>query len=142
MTHDAAEWAPTARDETLIAYLARGAAHVQAAEAAGVSRSTVRRRLAVPGFRAAVEAERAEIRRRTADQLAALTGQALAALADLLGSENDPTKLGAVRLVLDMALRYTDAVELRRELADLAARLDALETVDPAAPRLVKGASA
>lgn len=114
----------TGADTALIAALAAGCTHAAAAEQAGVSERTVRRRLDDPAFRQQVEAARAEILDRAVAELTSAAVEAVEALRTLLGSEADYARLGAARAILEVGLRY-------RAQLDLAERVAALEADRP-----------
>ena len=77
-------------DEVLVAALAAGATHAAAANAAGVSERTVRRRLNDPTFHASVIAERDALVRRVATKLTGLSATTVETLEKLLGDGVPP----------------------------------------------------
>lgn len=92
-------------NELLQASLAGGSTFTQAAELAGVSKSTVQRRMSDPGFRAAVHAERDELVSSLRGRLllgADRAAELLARLAETAKSEQ--VQLGAARTILELAL--------------------------------------
>jgi hypothetical protein len=90
---------------------------------AGVSVSTVRRRLQDPDFCRKLEALGAEMVQRMARGLTALGAPALQALAELLrASTPHAVRLGAVRSALEIGLKVREAVVLEQRLAALEAR--------------------
>ena len=107
-------------DSALVTALAAGLTNQQAAKQAGVSESTVARRLREPAFREQVAAARSETVARTAAQLTAAGTAAVRTLLQLLDSRSDTARLGAARAILEMATSY-------REGEQLEARLRALE---------------
>jgi hypothetical protein len=110
-----------ARDPQIMLALLCGATVEGAARQAGVSESTVRRRLKNPAFRRKLNRRRAEMQIRLADQLLALGNQAVRTWAQLMEpKESGSTRLGASRSVMEFGLKT-------RESADLAIRLTELE---------------
>lgn len=114
-------------DDLLAAALAAGLEVREAARQAGMSLSTAQRRRAQPAFAQHVADLRAEVVASTAGRLLGLGARAVEALSDLLTCENQPTRLAAVRVILDSGPKY-------REASDLEARLVALERL--AAPMI------
>lgn len=107
-------------DEILALTLARGATAEQAAEEAGCSLRTVRRRLAGQAFRDRITALRGEMVARASAKLADASSEAAEALAGLLRSEDESVRLRAARAILETGSRL-------REMVDLEERLKALE---------------
>jgi hypothetical protein len=88
---------------------------------AGVSRSTVLRRLKDPKFRARLKELRSDMVQRGADMMLTATSEAVKTLLELLKNGGPPaTRLGAARAVLEIGLKM-------RESADHEERLVALE---------------
>jgi len=110
-------------DCLLAAALATGASYEVAGRHAGVSKATVKRRMADPGFRAQVGELRADHVRRVEERLGQLSSAALDAIEDLLGDREAPAqRLGAARMTLEGMLRYRDAGEVAQRLAELETR--------------------
>jgi hypothetical protein len=108
-------------DPQLLTALACGANQETAARQAGVSVSTVRRRLADPEFCRQLQALVAEMVQRTARALTAAGAEAVRGLLALLKDGVPPAvRLGAIRAVLELGVKL-------RETADLEARIAALE---------------
>jgi hypothetical protein len=108
-------------DEVLLTALACGASQEGAAQQAGVSRSTVKRRLADPAFRRRLEEFRADRLQRTAATLTAAGPEFVKTLVELAGPKSPPaTRLGAARAGLELGVKL-------RELANLEERMTALE---------------
>ena len=114
-----------AGDEVLLEALAAGSSYEAAGELASVSARTVRRRMAEPAFAA-------EVARRRADRIAAVTGrlaglceQALAVLENCLGSERPGDQLRAAELVLTMTRRFRSDVDVDARLAAVEATVGA-----------------
>jgi len=112
-------------NEVLVAALACGATKESAAHQAGVSLSTVHRRLGDPEFCRELQAFRADIVRRTA---AALTAAGLEFVKTLVGltSPGTPpaTRLGAARAGLELGIKVREATDLEERLAALEQRLE------------------
>lgn len=107
-------------DAALIAALAGGATRAKAAEQAGVSESTVYRRLTDTGFCTRVQAARSEMVEQTSGRLAYLSTAAAMTLGKLLTASSETVRLGAARAILELGGKW-------RENEDLEARLSALE---------------
>jgi hypothetical protein len=92
-------------DELLTTKLASGATFAEAAEAAGVSKSTVQRRMADPSFRAGVGAERDDLIARVRGGMIARAECAALVLMELAQSgRSESVRLGAARSILELAL--------------------------------------
>lgn len=108
-------------DQQLLLALACGATVENAARKAGVSESTVYRRLADPDFRRQLQGFRADMVQRTAGTLTAAATEAVKTLLALQqASVPAAVRLGAARAVLEIGMKL-------REVADLEDRLAALE---------------
>jgi len=108
-------------DEQLISALACGATKEGAARQAGVSLSTVHRRLEDPEFCRQLQAFRNDIVQRTSDALTAAGLEFVKTLIALVGTGTPPaTRLGAAKAGLELGMKV-------RETADLGPRLAALE---------------
>ena len=111
-------------DRALAAALGAGASYSRAAEVAGVGKATVTRRMADPAFRAHVAELRSDHVRRVELRLGELAGAALEALEALMADVGAPAqRLGAAKAVLEGVLRFREAGEVERRLAELEARL-------------------
>ncbi len=100
-------------DEMLAAALASGRTHRAAAEAAGMSERTVRRRLEAPEFRARVSAQRTELVNQVADRLVGLAPQAVETMYSLLSDNNPPAvRCKAAQAVLSSSRAWRDASEM------------------------------
>ncbi len=104
----------TGADDLLVAALISGASYAVAAETAGVSKSTVQRRMREPRFRTRLAMERAEMLRQVRDQLSLAATDAVPVLAALM---NDADESGAVRSraarsLLDLAQRFAEELPL------------------------------
>jgi len=93
-------------DGLIISALATGASYAEAGRVARVSKATVARRMAEPGFRARVLDER----ERAIDQVRGMLIDALRAAAGTMvelaeGAANESVRLSAASRLLDLALR-------------------------------------
>jgi type II secretory pathway component PulF len=108
-------------DHNLLTALACGATVEAAARSAGISESTVYRRLRQPAFSQRLQEVRADMVQRTS---AMLTASGMEAVKTLLALQQASTpasvRLGAARAILEIGLKV-------REVADLERRLSALE---------------
>jgi hypothetical protein len=108
-------------DELILTALVCGATLEAAAQKAGVSKSTVQRRLRDAEFCRRRQELSSEMVNRSAAAMTAAWPEAFKTLVGLLGSSVPPaTRLGAVRLVFEMGIKL-------REVTDMEARLRALE---------------
>ena len=116
-------------DAALIIALASGAKVDAAARVAGVSESTVFRRLRGPNFRAAVTTARSEFTTRALGKLAAASTAAASTLRSLLKAESETVRLSAARAILELGAKLRESVELEaRILAVEAKQIDAAKT--------------
>ena len=111
-------------NEVLLAALACGASQEKAAQQAGVSRSTVQRRLADAAFRRELDAFRADLVQRTAAGLTAAGLQFVTALVEL-ASPGTPhgTRLGAARAGLELGAKFRELTSLEGRIAVLEERM-------------------
>jgi hypothetical protein len=108
-------------DGKLLLALACGATAEAAARQAGVSESTVRRRLKDDAFVRKLHMVRAEMHLRVADQLTAASTEGVRTMVQLMKETNSGSvRLGAARSVVELSTKV-------RETADLAIRLAELE---------------
>jgi hypothetical protein len=113
-------------NELLVAALACGATKQSAAQQAGVSVSTVHRRLADPDFCRELQAFRTDIVQRTAWALTAAGLEFVKTLVGLAGASTPPaTRLGAVRAGLELGMKLREQNDLEQRLAAMEERLDA-----------------
>jgi hypothetical protein len=109
--------------DVLLAALACGASQEKAAQPAGVSHSTVQRRLADPEFQRQLEAFRAELVQRTTAVLTASGLEFVKTLVALTSADTPAaTRLGAARAGLEMAVKYREQ-EIEQRLTALEQRL-------------------
>jgi hypothetical protein len=110
-------------DDLMIIYLAQGWTHQQVAGQVGVSTKTVQRRMADPGFAAAVTKRRRERVGQLSGQLITATDGAVIVLRNALDSDDPKVSLRAATLILDHANRFHRGEEER----EMARRQDELE---------------
>jgi len=114
-----------ATGDALVLSLAVGKTYDEAAASAGVSKSTVNRRMRDAEFRIQVRNARAAIFERTAGLLAGGAAGAAEYLTDLAANAQAETvRLGACRAILDSAMRIREALEVEERLSVLEQRLD------------------
>ncbi len=111
-----------AADAALIAALATGATRQEAATRAGLSKTTVYRRLADPAFRRRVSAAWSELIDAAVGRLADATTEACQTLRDLLGADSESVRLAAARGILELAHKYHESAELAERIAVLEER--------------------
>ena len=99
----------------------------EAARAAGVGYRTLHRWIRQPAFGAALAAERRAVLSATTDRLMHLSGRAADELAELLTADNAGVRLRAAVAILSSAKDWHNESTVAAELAELAARLTALE---------------
>jgi hypothetical protein len=110
----------TRENEVLLAALACGATKESAAHQAGVSVSTVHRRLADPEFCRELDAFRANLVQRTAAALTAAGLEFVKTLVGLTSASTPPaTRLGAARGGLELIMKYREHASLEERLAAL-----------------------
>jgi AcrR family transcriptional regulator len=108
-------------DDMILMALACGATLEAAAAKAGVSKTTVQRRLQDPEFKARLQEIRSDMVKRNASTLTAASGEAIKTLLSLQQPTSPPAvRLGAARSVLEIGIKM-------REIADVEERLAALE---------------
>jgi hypothetical protein len=106
-------------DEVLILALATGANLAGAAQQAGVSERTARRRLSDPAFRARVKAQREDLVGQAVGRLSALGALAGDVLSELLASASEQVRLGAVRAALGYMFQGQTLETTQAEIAQL-----------------------
>jgi hypothetical protein len=104
-------------DPILIAALLSGATIVDAAERAGVSEQTARRRLRNLEFRARLNAAGDDLVAAAARAIADANGEAVSALRDLLRDGPPAVRLGAARTILEFTPRFRAAHDHEERLA-------------------------
>jgi len=114
---------PGKRDDRLIAALARGRTHEQAADDAGVSVRTVSRRLTDPTFKLWVHEARRELLTVATSRLCDAAGDAIDVLRALINdSESEHVKLGAARSLLQLLLPLREQLDLEERILALEQR--------------------
>jgi hypothetical protein len=114
-------------DGGLVAGLAAGLSVARAAERAGVSERTARRRLRDDAFKARVERARARILDRVVARLTALGATAVRTLQDLMRpGVADGVRLGAARAAIEHMFKGHDEVGLLKQVGELRQRLEEL----------------
>lgn len=104
-------------DHALMLALACGATKEAAARKAGVSESTVYRRLNDPGFQRELSEMRSDMVQRATGMLTAATMEAAKTLLNLQDASVPPAvRLGAARAILDFGLKMRQIVELEERL--------------------------
>src|SRR3954470_21456777 len=128
-----AKYRPRA-DAVIIAALAAGATQGGAAEQAGVSVSTVQRRLQDESFRAEVDAARREMMSRTVGLLAEAATGAVAVLVEIAGDDAQPAgaRVTAARSILSAQHQAVELVELATRVAELEGRIAAINEAEKA----------
>jgi hypothetical protein len=107
-------------DHKILMALACGATAESAARQAGVSESTVYRRLDDADFRRRLQKIRADMVQRTAAALTAAGAEAVRGLLELLrGARAEAVRLGAIRSVLEIGMKVREFAELEERLATL-----------------------
>jgi DNA-binding LacI/PurR family transcriptional regulator len=117
----------SAADAVLVAALASGATQREAAEQAGVSERTVRRRLDDDDFRSAVEEARREMVAQAVAHLSGTATDAAKTLRALLKARSEHARLGAARAVLDYLRQHRAEVEVEERIAELERRAREIE---------------
>lgn len=116
---------PMTGDAALLATLAQGETLAAAAEAAGVSERTARRRMASPEFKAELREARAAAVAVALARAEGLTVKALDVLDGLLGAKADAVRLAAARTVLTILPDFGERQDLAERLAAVEAALAA-----------------
>ena len=113
-------------DEQLLASLACGATREAAARQAGISMSTVRRRLRDPEFLRQLQEFRADLVQRTAGALTAAGTEAVRTVLELMKAPaTGAVRLGAARATLELGMKVREAADLEQRLTALEERLAA-----------------
>jgi hypothetical protein len=121
-------------DGKLLLALACGATAEAAARQAGVSESTVRRRLKDDAFVRKLHKVRAEMHLRVADQLTAASTEGVRTMVQLMKETNSGSvRLGAARSVVELSTKVRETADLAIRLTELEQRLD--EQSDKKRPR-------
>lgn len=108
-------------ESALIAGAVAGRSHVEIAAAAGVSVSTVQRRLLDPEILAAVQAGRSQQHREAVGRLNDGLQSAIGRLEELVRNDDPKVALRAVSIVLANVHKFTMAIEFDERLSLLEA---------------------
>jgi hypothetical protein len=115
-------------DETLIASLAAGATIVGAAETAGITERTVRRRLDDPAFVARLDEARRAVVTEAMDRLGAATTAAVGTLIRLMSQDQPPhVRLRAALGILEAYHKHRSDQAVVERLATLEAEIAAIK---------------
>lgn len=109
-------------DEVLLGALAAGHTHAEAARIAHLTARTVRRRMADPLFRVELDDLKRTVVQQTAALLTDAATSAVATLKALLASRDEWVKLRSASAILDVSIRYREALDLSERLAELEER--------------------
>jgi hypothetical protein len=111
-------------DPKILLALACGATAEAAARQAGVSESTLRRRLKDPCFVQKLHKLRADMHLRVADQLTAASTEGVRTMVLLMKETNSGSvRLGAARSVVELSTKVRETADLAVRLAELEQRL-------------------
>ena len=109
-------------DDALLAALASGMEQEAAARQAGVSRSTLARRLRGPEFRLRLNAARTDLLDRAIGILAQQAASAAASLALLASrAESEQVRSSSARAVLELLGKFVEAKDMEERIAALEA---------------------
>ena len=112
-------------DHQLLLALACGATIEAAARQAGVSESTVYRRMADPDFKQRLREVVADMVQRSSRMLTAATGEANKTLLALLKESTPPaTRHAAARSIIELGMKTRETADLEQRIAALEARDD------------------
>jgi hypothetical protein len=128
---------PKGASAVLVAELAAGTPAAEAARRAGMSERTARRRMEDPATRSLVNSARERLLDAHLGRLTALTSVALDTLDALLRCQNDPTRLGAAKAILEHRVRLEERQALGARIAALESALSA--GLAHASPRPIQG---
>jgi hypothetical protein len=103
--------------------LASGATQAVAAEQAGTSPRTIRRKLARPEFRQLVADLRAELIGQALGRMANNMTRAADSLGALLDSEDERVRLRTCRALLSLGLKMRDSVDLTERVREIEAEI-------------------
>jgi hypothetical protein len=115
-------------DTVLVLLLACGASPEAAAEKAGVSLRTLRRRWADPAFRALVEDLRKDMLYRAAAMFTAATTASVKTIAELQQSAvSESVRLRAAKAIIELGFKMREGVALEERIARLEEQLRRME---------------
>ena len=108
------------QDNLIVEALARGEGQTATATFAGVSVSTVRRRLEDSGFRSRIERYRETMLDGAAGKLGSIIEKAITTLESLLDDESPPgVRLSAARSVIEFTFKSREVLSWEKRLAEL-----------------------
>jgi hypothetical protein len=111
-------------DNNLLMALACGATIENAARSAGVSTTTVHRRMREPEFQQELQKVRADMVQRVAGMLTGAAGEAVKTLVALLNPSVPPVvRLGAARAILELGVKLRESAELEQRITVLEEQL-------------------
>jgi molybdenum-dependent DNA-binding transcriptional regulator ModE len=109
-------------DPALLAALAAGASHSEAAKRAGCSYRTVTRRMGDPVFRAELDLLKRQVVQQSAASISTASISATATLEALLASRDEWVRLKAAGKILDVALAFQEQAQIAERIAVLEER--------------------
>jgi hypothetical protein len=119
-------------DEAILIALACGSTVDNAARSAGVSASTVKRRLLEPEFLQRLQALRADMVQRATGMLTAAALESVKTLLTLQSETTPPAvRLGAARAVLEWGVRLRETAELHERIAAMETQMAELRGGNP-----------
>jgi hypothetical protein len=113
----------SAQDELIVAALAAGSTYENAGEVSGTSTRTVARRMSDPAFARRVTERRAEQVHMITGQLTSLGSEAIAALRTCLTDEKASVRVSAVKVALELGLRFRHQNDLELQVAEIRGHL-------------------
>jgi hypothetical protein len=111
------------KDVALALALAMGASQVDAAEKAGVGRTTVHRRLADPAFQQLVARLRTDFMAEALGRMARHMSRGADALVEMLDSTEGALRLRVIRALLTLSLRLHDAMDYEQRIRAIEAKI-------------------
>ncbi len=99
--------------------IASGSTIVEAAERAGISERTVRRRLDDPDYRMEISRLRSKLLDAAVGRLVAATTQAAGTMQALLEADSEHVRLGAAKGILEFGLSLQEALETQTRITTL-----------------------
>jgi hypothetical protein len=111
----------------LLAALAAGSSVQAAAKVAGVSESTVYRRMRGARFKKRLQRLRAAMVDRSLGHLSKGSAEAAITLRKLLKSDDGRTRLGAAKAIIELGIKVRQMAELAAEVEELKAAVAAMK---------------
>ena len=99
--------------------IASGSTIVEAAERAGISERTVRRRLDDPDYRMEISHLRSKLLDAAVGKLVAATTEAASTMQALLEADSEHVRLGAAKAILEFGLSLQEALETQTRITTL-----------------------